>query len=1113
MNYEKNQKRNQVVSQIRSSFGAALVLLTCLLLTPNKISAQEKAVTAKVNGQEITVKGTVLDAGKIPVIGATVLISGSKTGTITDIDGNFSLKVPLNASLKISYIGYTPQTVKVTDKLLTVVMMEDGAKLDEVVVVGYGQVKRANLTGAVSSISMKDVADIPSPNLSSVLMGTMPGVNVNEATGNPIGQASISIRINGSWNLEEPLYVIDGFIRDVNAFNLLDASEVENISVLKDAAASVYGVRGAGGVILVTTKKGKAGKTKISYSGSYGTNQGVQMPTMMSAYQQGVALNDMWQQEISYKGADATKYKMFTTDELDKMKGLDYNWMDNAWKNATNTRHTLNVSGGNEDVRYFIGGSYMFADGNFANLDMNRFGIRAGIDAKLAKNLTGNFTLDYSTKSTEMPLSTKDAEPERMYGTFSDLIRAPRYIPAYINGVAVGNSIPTSGTHPLEMMNSGSYRRNRTDNIVAGANFQYVIPQVQGLKISSSFNYSSQSGSGKQLSKPYYVYGFLTDGDTHLLTDQQYPITNTAKYRTKISNGDKIYESADFSYSYQINPQISYANKFGKNDISSMLMYEQSESGGHGLTANRSGIVIDNYEIMQGYSEAGMGNSSSISTITRRQSFIGRLNYNYADKYFLEGAARYEASTNFAPGFRWGLFPSVAVGWRLSEEPFFKDNVQFIDNMKFRASYGRLGSDKVSMGQWRASYKNGTGAYIGGTALSTVLYPDMEGLIFTQSTWEKSDSYNGGVDIHLFKDFSINADGFYRYTFDILDDFKSQFPQSSGIVAATPKLNSGIQASWGGELELAYNKKLNKDWSIQIKGNMAFATNKVIKKSENPGVIGTWQDELGRIRGGEVGYNCIGIARTQEEVDAYISSLKANTPGGNGTVTVLGLRSSYVDPADKLTKSDMKPGMLMYSDVGSPAYKDADGNWHDGAPDGNITTDDQRIISKYDSPPFNYGFSFGFTWKNIKVDALFNGQFGSDVVYDKGFYTGASGGSRTGDFLSEQSNQLSEWYGNYWTENNVDAKYPRLDTWGLRGERSTFWMRNGHTLRLRAVNVSYSLPSAYSKAIGIDQFRIFFSGTNLLTIINPFVYKDASVGYWSDYPMIRTFNFGVNLNF
>lgn len=1072
-----------------------IVLITVSVVFPLPANGQ-------TSNQQLTVKSKVLDEKGIPVIGATVLVEGTTTGTVTDIDGNFSLKASANSIVSISYIGYKTVKFKANTTPSIVRLSEDSEKLEEVVVVGYGTVKRANLTGAVSNINMKEVADIPSPNLASVLMGTMAGVNVSEATGNPIGNATIQIRVNGSWNGENPLYVIDGFIRDVDAFNLLDASEIDNISVLKDAQAAIYGVRGAGGVILVTTKKGKEGKAKVTYSSSFGLNQGVDMPVMMSAYEQGVALNDLFQQNITYRGASADNTKFFTAAELNKMKTLDYNWLNLGWKNSGNNRHTVNVSGGNETVRYFVGGSYMFADGNFSNLDMTRYGLRMGVDAKVAKNLTANFSMSYSAKNTEMPLNQKDAEPERMYGTFSDLARAPRFIPAYINGVPVGNSIPTNGTHPLEVMNSGSYRRNKTSDITAGLSLEYNIEKIKGLKLAISGNYSSGYNYGKQLSKPYYVYNFIPEGDTHdsyLLSDVQYAVTDP-QYRKRITNSDKLYESSSFSYSYQLNPQISYTNKFGKHNVSAMLMYEQSESGGNGLNAFRNTVIIENYEVLAGYSLDGQGNSSSINTLSRRQSFIGRLNYNYADKYFLESANRYESSTNFAPGYRWGLFPSISLGWRISEEPFFKDNVTFMDNLKIRTSYGRLGSDKASMNQWRSSYGQSSGAYVGGSALLTMLSPNMEGLVYYNSTWEKTDSYNAGIDMQFLKSLTVGVDGFYRHTFDILDDFKSEFPQSSGINASTPKLNTGIQDSWGGELEIGYNKKINKDWEIFVKGNMSYATNKVIKKSQNPGVIGTWKDELGRIRGGEVGYTCLGIARTQADIDKYIADLKANS--STGTIKVLGLN-----------EADLKPGMLMYRDISSAPYKDAEGKWHDGLPDGNITEDDQRVISKYDSPPFSYGFSFGFAWKNLRVDALFNGEFGNDVVFEKGFWTDASGGSRTGDFLSFNSNLLREWYGNYWTESNPNAKYPRLDTNSLRGQRSTFWMRDGHTLRLRSVNVSYLVPKSVVKPVGIEQLRVFFSGTNLLTIINPYPYKDASVGFWSDYPMIQSFNFGLNLNF
>lgn len=1100
MDHKKNRKMSCGFIRIPNSIYATLILISCLLFNPMYLFSQG---TATKSAEQITVKGQILDDKKLPIIGASILVEDSKIGTITDFDGNFTIKASSNSTLVISYIGYVTQKVKATSKALVITMVEDVAKLDEVVVVGYGAVKRANLTGAVSSVAMKEFQDIPSPNLSSVLMGTMPGVHVSEATGNVVGTSSISVRINGSWNQEDPLFVIDGFIRDQNAFNLLDASEVENISVLKDASAAVYGVRGAGGVILVTTKKGKAGKTKVSYSTSLGVNEGINLPNMMSAYQQGIALNDLWSQEIQYKGADPTTKKMFTASELEQMKSLNYNWLDEAWKNSMNTRHTLNISGGNEDVRYFVGGSYMYADGNFSNLNMNRYGLRLGVDANLAKNLKGSFNLSYSAKNTEMPLNSKDAEPERMYGTFSDLVRAPRFIPAYINGFPVGNSIPNNGTHPLEVMNSGSYRRNRSNDFTGGISLEYTIPYVQGLKVSLSANYGTNSGYGKQLSKPYYVYNFIRQGedqDSYLISTAQPPVTSD-NYRRQITNSDKLYESADFSYSYQLNPQISYSNKFGKHDVNAMLVYEQSESGGNGLNAFRIGAVIDNYEVMGGYSEEGLGNNSSINTLSRRQSYIGRLNYNYDQKYFIEGAARYEASTNFAPGYRWGLFPSIALGWRISEEAFFKENVNFMDNLKLRLSYGRLGNDKASKNQWRSSYGSlSGGAYIGGTALSAILFPNLEGLVVTNSTWEKSDSYNGGLDMRFFNDLTVSLDGFYRHTFDILDDYKSAFPQTSGVNATTPKLNIGISDSWGSEIELGYNKKINKDWSAQVKFNIAYANNIVIKKTQNPGVIGTWQDELGRIRGGEVGFFSMGIARTQSEVDAYIAQLKQNST--TGTTSVFGVE-----------EADLKPGMLMYEDVGGPRYQDEEGKWHDGAPDGIIDDNDQRIISKYDSAPYTYGFSLGFTWKNLKVDALFSGAFGNDVVFDKGFYTTASGGNRTGDFLTEQSNLLEEWYGNYWTENNINAKYPRLDTYSFRDKRSTFWMRNGHTLKLRNINISYNLPANILKSIGIDQLRVFAQGSNILTIINPYPYKDASVGFWSDYPMIRSFNFGLNLNF
>jgi TonB-linked SusC/RagA family outer membrane protein len=1050
--------------------------------------------------EQVIVTGKIVDEKNEPIIGASVFIEGTSIGTVTDFDGKFSLKTLANSILSITYVGYTSQKVKATTTPVHIVLKEDNATLNEVVVVGYGQQKRANVTGAVTSMDMKGVQDYPAPSLATVLAGQMPGVQVDQPTGNPIGSPTISIRASSSFSgTANPLFVIDGFIRDLDAFNMLDPSEVENISVLKDASAAVYGVRGRDGVIIVKTKRGSEGKPKINYSASYGVNQGINMPKMMSAYQQAVALNDYWSQRATYM-SDQTSRDYFEDAELQQLKSVDNNWIDQAWHDSNNTRHTLNVTGGSDKVKYFIGGSYMNANGNFDGLYMNRYGIRFGVDADITSNLKGSFSMDYNQKETHSPLNSNDTEYDRMYRTFSELVRTSRWIPAYIDGLAVNN---TSGSNALAMLNSGSYRKGSTGDVTTSMQLEYNVPQIKGLKLKISGNYNKSSNYGKSYAVPYNVYNFYKDDTyTHLYSTNQYDVSSST-YVTQIENGNYIYESASFGYSYQINPQISYSAKFGKHSINAMVIYEQSESGGNSLSETRSTLIIPNYEVMDGYDTTDQTTASTIDTKTRRQGVISRIDYTFDDKYIIEAAGRNDASTNFAKGYRWGFFPTISLGWRISQEPFFEKLTSVIDNMKIRGSFGILGSDNATQNQYRYSYSKGGYVYIGGSSTNLTIMPNNSGLVYTNATWEKTKEFNLGLDMNFLRSFTFSADGYYKHTTDILNTSSSTYAQATGT-STSPSINYGIQDAWGAEFELKYDKKINKDFSIQSKAGFTYLMNKVIKKYQASGAIGTWKDENGKVAGGEVGYTCIGIARTQEDVDNYISDLLSNYEtyhGTTGSITVLGL-----------SESEMKPGMLMYKDMGSAAYQDADGNWHDGAPDGIIDDNDQRTISKYSFAPYLYTFSVGFTWKDVKVDVLFSGQFGNDVFYEKGFWTTASGGNRSGAFLSETSNQLSEWYGNYWTENNVNAKYPRLDENSLRGYRSTFWMRDGHTLQLKTINISYPLPLKYIKKIGFDQCRVYCQASNIWTIINPYPYKDASVSYWSDYPMVRTINFGLNLS-
>jgi TonB-linked SusC/RagA family outer membrane protein len=1094
-------KKEKFLSNFNSK--KALVIVTLLLFSVVWMGQ----VFSQTDNQPITIKGTVLDEKNEPIIGASIIEMGTTNGVITDFDGAFTLKTKMNATISVSYVGYVTQRIKVTTPQYKIVLKEDISQLDEIVAVGYAKVKRANVAGSVTNMNAKEVIDIPAPNLASVLAGKMAGVHVNEPTGNPLGVSTVTVRINGTFSTtDEPLYVIDGFIRDVSAFNKLDPSEIESISVLKDASAAIYGVRGANGVVLVETKKRIVGPPQVNYSSSLGISQGIKMPEMMSAYEQAVTLNDLAYQELKYSGGDVSKKDIFSDSELERLKTLNYDWAKMGWQDAINTRHTLNVSGGSEEVKYFVGGNYLFANGNFKGLHMNRFGLRFGVDVKLTKNLTGTFSMDFTQRDTKTPKNQLDTEGDRMYGTFSELIRTPRWIAPYIDGLPVYTQ---TGINVLELLNSGSYKTSKSQSTVSSISFKYKVPQVKGLEISFTGNYSRSANSGLEVTRPYNLYSFEKETYyPHIFSNTRVPVTDK-NYIYTVENNNRISASASNSYNYQINPQISYANKFGKHNVSGFLMYEQSEGGGDGMSGQRYGVIIPYYDVMNGYSTVGQEVSSNINTKSRRQSFISRLSYIYDDKYIFEGAARYDASTNFAPGYRWGLFPSASVAWRISEEDFFKEKIEFINSMKLRASAGRLGNDKATANQWRYSYGiNTNGVYIGGTSASTAVTPKNAGLVYYSSTWETTDSYNLGVDMDLFDQFFVGVDAFYKYTTDILDSPQSDFPQAAGLSGATiPKLNYGIQSAWGGELELKWNKNLTKDLNVYISVNLSYAINYVIKKYQSPGVIGTWKDEEHKTAQGEVGYTCIGLARTQEEIDKYISDLRANyqafyNPTGEFSVSALGV-----------TEAQMKPGMLMFKDIGSAPYRDADGNWHDGAPDGIIDENDIRIISKYSFNPFNYGFSFGFKYKQLSCDLLFDGAFGNDVLFEKGFWTDASGGGRTGAFLSANSNQLREWYGNYWTEDNPNAKYPRLDSKSLRANRSTFWMRNGHELRLKSMNISYSLPKDISKKLDISNFRVFMQASNLLTIINPFPYKDASVGFWSDYPMIRTVNLGLNVSF
>ena len=1024
-------------------------------------------VTGHVFAQ-VTVTGRITDVAGEPLPGVNILIRGTTVGTVTNLDGNYTLaNVPPDAILVISFIGMVSQEIAVGQQTeISVVLVEGTSLLDEVVVVGYGDVKRANLLGSVADIASEDIVDLSSGNLSTLLEGRLAGVRIGQSSGKPGASTGIQIRTTTSWNGETPIFVIDGVVyEDQSRFDILDPSEIESISILKDASASVYGARAAGGVILVRTKRGGMNKTKVSYSGTFGFSDATTFPEMLSAVEQATLINDAVR--IINPATYENQSDWYTEDELEAFRSLDHNWLEQAWKGASLNRHTINLSGGNERFSYFGGGSYYNETGNFKNLYARKYTLRLGIDAEIIKGLKASVTLSTDNKQDQRPYNRYDTESDPLRGTFQALLQTPRWIPPYISGLPVGQRGLVS-SHPLEIANVNSYARNKGTNYNLNTSLEYELPFIRGLRFSLAYNFNEGNSYGRQLRIPYYLYDFTTEGThRHILTDEVFGEP------TLIENGDQIQESYDNDKSYQFNGGISYANTFGDHDIRAMFMYEQSESEGNGFSALRENVVVPTYERQEGFSEATDGTRSSASR-GGRLSYIGRINYNFREKYLLETAFRYEGSVKFPPETRWGMFPSIALGWRISEESFFKDNIHFIDYLKLRASAGLLGNDKVGSRQWEQSYTTTGGAYLGGTALTNALEPRNNSIVLKGVTWEKSQSYNAGFDLRFINNITFGFDAFYRYTYDILSERKSILPTATGI-DNMPKENYGKMDGWGWEIESGYDLKILNDLSAHISANLSFARSRVLEKFQNPAVIGTWADEIGKMPNGEVGYFATDIIRTQEEAD----SLQARG------WTIFG-----VNP---------EPGMLNYKDMGSADYSDS--------LDGIIDSNDKRILEYFASAPLTYGFSPGISWKSFSLSANFTGSFGHNLFYEKEAFILP----REVDKLYELRDNMPAFWKDHWTPENPDAKYPRAFN-NAAHERSTFWMVNGHVLRLSTVTLSYRLPQQITQKIKIPSLSLVFTARNLWTIINPFDYKDPSISKFSGYPLLRYYNLGINMS-
>jgi TonB-linked SusC/RagA family outer membrane protein len=1039
-------------------------------VVPMKDKSKEKDAHA--------VSGTVKDDTNNPLPGVNVVVKGTTNGTTTDSDGKFALEVPNGDEVLIfSFIGYATQEVAISNRTsIDVSLASDLNTLDEVVVVGYGEQKRVNLLGSVAEVKPEEVQDFPVANLGTALVNRVPGVSVSTASGKPGANTTISIRNPVTFgNMPtSPLYVIDGVMVPQEYFDNLDATQVESITFLKDAAASIYGSQGSNGVVLVRTKRGAPGKAKISYQGSYAISKATKFPKMMSGYQYATALNDFYASEPALP-TPVPSTSFYTPDELEYLKTHNYSWLDETWQDSHLQRHTLNVSGGSDNVTYFAGGSFYDETGNLRDLYVKKYSLRFGINAKITDNLTADISmsLDNAVENRPAPKGFAD-QSETMDGTIASLTQMPGWVPMYIGDKPVYAS--TIKWHPYELQNSGSYSRSKSQGVMLNASLEYKIQKIKGLSVRVQFAKEGRTVFGKEYYASYNTYEFVQEGDhtnSGTYGNPNVIYTDQVNKVQRIKNGDFLNESHNSLGSYQLNEAITYKRTFGLHDFNLLLLAEQGESSGDNFQATREGQVIPEIDQFFGFS-ANKNNwdNTGSGTETGRMSYLGRLNYIYMDRYLLEATFRADASPNFPTHSHWGYFPSVAVGWKISEENFFRDNVSFVNDLKIRFQVGLTGNNNVRPYGYKERYTQTTGMVFGNILTNGLNNNDIPN---PNITWEKALYKNLGIDGTFFnRKFNFAIDLYHRYNYDMFDIPSSTVPTTLG--ANINSQNYARLKSWGIEGALTYNGSVQ-DFKYSIGVNTGYTDNRIERKFVGASDKGTWRDPNGRRTDtGIEGYKTLGIVRTQEELDAFL----------------------VANPGYKIDGVDPEVGWMLFEDQNS-IDTDGDGKWD--AKDGVINGDDKVRLKERSGSRFGMGYNLGASWKGFKFSVNIALALGGYDVYDKP--------ARTIPDLKGAKTGLTHWT-DAWSVNNPDAKYPKLEAKYI-SEVYDLWIVSATTMRVNNMSLSYTLPSRIQEKLRLPEVRILFTGTNLWDIINNQPYKYSTANLSVDYPALRTYTMGINL--
>ena len=1008
-----------------------------------------------VKQQSKKIIGTVVDATGMPVIGANVMVKGTTNGTITDMDGKFSLEVEDGAVLQVSYIGFANQEIKVGNQTsLSIAMKEDAEALDELVVVGYGVQKKANLTGSVSTVKYgQELENRPITDPSQALSGKTTGVWVSQNSGAPGSDgATIRVRGYGTLNNTEPLVLIDGV---EGRMAELAPNDIESITVLKDAAsAAIYGSRAANGVVLIETKKGSGDKVTINYNGYFGVQQLGRRYNLIS---NSAEYMELWNTAFTNSGSDP----LFPSDVIEAFRnGNDpyrypsTNYFDEVFRNAFTTQHNLSATVGGKKSHSYISLGYLNNNGIIKNTDSERYSLTVNTEAKVTDWLKMGARARMMRKTTNQPydgisrviymmanghpFSTPYLQDGKTFGGTQAL---------YMSGDKAGQPIVDT-RNPFPDLYNGL---NQSINTFMKGNAYMTIDFMKGLSLTAQYSAQYNNNNQDKYNQLLYCYTDLEGSNKSKPLD----FPSTLYVYRKVE--DELY-STFFA-------NLNFNRSFGKHDISALLGFQQEALTKRLTSAQKTDPAKDDLHQVDSGSKNPTATGNKFQW--RMLSYFGRVNYAFDGKYLAEFNLRADASSRFAKGNRWGYFPSVSAGWRLSEEEFIR-NLGIFDNLKLRASWGKLGNQNIgssSNSDYFPYLTVLTQDYSNSYNYNNTLAPGaaVTGLVDQDITWETTTSTDIGVDMGFLKNrLSVEADYFMKKTTDII--VQLPIPLIMGGLTA-PFENVGEMKNNGFELNVNWQDNISKDFSYNIGANFTYVDNEVTKFRG-----GKSPDQLYLIREGYsyktlYGFIQEGVYQSDEEAKQHMHS--------NGYIPEAG---------------DLK-------------YKDVNG-------DGRLDYQDKQEIGNT-IPKFTYGINAGLTWKNFDLNLQFAGIAGVHGYFQNAWTEplGISGGT------------ITERWRDAWTPENPSDELPKIkvnDTWNR--QQSSFWACNMSWFKLKNIQLGYTLPKTLSQKMFLQKCYVYVNATDLFTLVSDKYEgfdpeRDTFADGYGHYPIPRVFTFGLNLTF